>query len=408
MDTRTVILLLSLGSFVFCLLLVVFQHGKEARERIPYLASAKFLQGLGSLIMYLRDLAPDFGTVATGNALVLLGCVQEYWAVLYLVGRPASGRRHVLVMALVAAACLATYGLAPPGRAGVLFCLHTLFYLLPAWSLMRPGVAASLLRRFLGVSYLLLGLLFLTHFLLLSLGLEKVSGWFGPAVYAVMQPSIYCIMLIGGVSLLLLAKEKSDHALEASNRKLAALNRTDSLTGIANRRHFDEALAREIARHARSGDELSLILLDIDHFKAFNDLYGHVAGDDCLRRVSGVLSRSVGRAGDFVARYGGEEFVCILPMTDSRGAYDVAEQMRRGVAALGIPHAASDAGGCVTISCGAATCACTDVAKASDIVSRADTLLYQAKAAGRNRTWAERCQRAWDEASGHAAAGRSA
>jgi diguanylate cyclase (GGDEF)-like protein len=386
MDTRTVILLLALGSFVFCLLLVVFQYHKDASQRIPYLASAKFLQGLGSLTMYLRGPTPDFATIVTGNALVLIGCAYEYWAVLYLVGRPVPGRLHAGVTALIAAACLATFPLSPPHRSAVVFLLHTAFYLLPAWVLLRKGAPATLLRRFLGASYLFLGIFFLAHFLLLALGLEQASGWFGAAIYAVMQPAIYCIMLIGGVSLLLLAKERSDAALEASNRKLAALNRTDGLTGIANRRHFDKALARECARHARSGEPLSLILLDIDHFKAFNDRYGHVAGDDCLRRVSDVLARNVGRPDDLVARYGGEEFACILPETDSTGAQLVAEQMRLAIEALDIPHTASDAGDRVTASFGVATCTCSAETTASAFVAKADALLYQAKSAGRNCT----------------------
>ncbi|MEI7893494.1 MAG: CHASE domain-containing protein, partial [Myxococcales bacterium] len=114
-------------------------------------------------------------------------------------------------------------------------------------------------------------------------------------------------------------RKRTEKALEELNRNLEVLTITDSLTGIANRRHFDEVLVQEHARHARSGAELSLILLDVDHFKAFNDTYGHVKGDDCLRQVAQVIADCATRAADLAARYGGEEFACILPETDRSG-----------------------------------------------------------------------------------------
>jgi diguanylate cyclase (GGDEF)-like protein len=192
--------------------------------------------------------------------------------------------------------------------------------------------------------------------------------------------------------MLMLAKEKTDiklqeaqHSLEDSNRKLAALNRTDGLTGIANRRHFDEMLDREYVRHARSVSELSLILLDIDHFKAFNDSYGHVQGDECLRRIGRVLADSATRAVDLVARYGGEEFACILPGTGPAGAAVIAEQIRRAIQDLAIPHKGSVTADCVTASLGAVTVRCTPDRSATDLLVQAGDLLYLAKSSGRNR-----------------------
>ncbi|MDD2853519.1 MAG: diguanylate cyclase [Desulfuromonadaceae bacterium] len=180
-------------------------------------------------------------------------------------------------------------------------------------------------------------------------------------------------------------RKQAEKALEESKRALEAISITDGLTGIANRRRFDEVLSQEYARHARSGMQLSLILLDIDHFKAFNDNYGHVAGDDCLREVGRVIADCSARPADLAARYGGEEFACILPETDGTGAVIIAEQIRRGIQVLAIPHKGSDSADCVTASLGVVTVQCDANGSTVSIISQADELLYRAKSNGRNR-----------------------
>jgi diguanylate cyclase (GGDEF)-like protein/hemerythrin-like metal-binding protein len=180
-------------------------------------------------------------------------------------------------------------------------------------------------------------------------------------------------------------RKQAEKALEESNRKLEALSVTDSLTGIANRRRFDEVLFHEHSRHSRSGENLSLIMLDIDHFKKVNDLYGHTYGDDCLKRIASVIGDCVTRSADLAARYGGEEFACILPETNHYGAIAIAEKIRLGISNLKIPNTASDVANHITASLGLVTIQCTADIHAEDIVARADALLYQAKARGRNR-----------------------
>ncbi|GAB6060584.1 diguanylate cyclase [Desulfonatronum parangueonense] len=174
--------------------------------------------------------------------------------------------------------------------------------------------------------------------------------------------------------------------LKRARDQLSQLATTDGLTGLANRRRFDEVLAMEHARHVRSGTELALIMLDIDHFKLFNDTYGHVRGDDCLRAVAGVLRESLHRATDLAARYGGEEFACILPDTkSSNGIQAVAERIRQGVEALGIPHDHSPTEDHVTVSLGVVGTCCTQEITPSQIVAHADQELYRAKSQGRNQ-----------------------
>ena len=166
---------------------------------------------------------------------------------------------------------------------------------------------------------------------------------------------------------------------------LRQLSFLDGLTGIPNRRRFDEVMTMEWRRCGRSRLPLSVIMLDVDHFKAFNDHYGHQAGDDCLRIVSRVLAEQVQRPGDLVARFGGEEFVCLLPETDAEGAARVAERLRTSVVAELIPHAASPVTGHVTISLGyAAAIPPTDQPPAM-LLDHADRALYAAKREGRNR-----------------------
>lgn len=160
---------------------------------------------------------------------------------------------------------------------------------------------------------------------------------------------------------------------------------TDGLTGLGNRRRFDTALAAEIQRLRPTGGTLSLILLDIDHFKDFNDSYGHVAGDDCLRKVAELLEGTIHQVADTVARYGGEEFAVILPETGAEGAISVAERIRLGVRGLGIPHAASAGDGVVTVSLGVATVAIAPTTTPAQLLTLADRQLYRAKSAGRNR-----------------------
>jgi diguanylate cyclase (GGDEF)-like protein len=166
---------------------------------------------------------------------------------------------------------------------------------------------------------------------------------------------------------------------------LKGLTIRDGLTGIANRRRFDEALQEEWSRGARSQTPLSLIMIDIDHFKLYNDTYGHIAGDACLCKVAEALSQSLLRPVDLVARFGGEEFVCLLPGTDSGGALLVAERFQQSLAVLAVPHANSNTAPIVTLSQGLATMV-PDAETPSDLLLvEADNHLYEAKRNGRNR-----------------------
>ena len=173
--------------------------------------------------------------------------------------------------------------------------------------------------------------------------------------------------------------------LASANRELEKLSRQDGLTGIANRRYFDSYLVTELRRGARERQPLSLILSDVDHFKAFNDCYGHQAGDDCLRRVAAALSSAGRRPADLAARYGGEEFAMVLPGTVLEGAVDVAQAVSRVIEGLAIPHARSAVDKKVTLSQGIVSLIPEKETSSEDLIQRADQALYLAKQQGRNR-----------------------
>lgn len=179
--------------------------------------------------------------------------------------------------------------------------------------------------------------------------------------------------------------EERTKELHLSNRKLAKLSMTDPLTLIANRRHFDSALKNEVERLRRTRASLSLIMIDVDHFKEFNDNHGHVTGDKCLRKIGALLQHFVHRASDLAARFGGEEFAILLPETDARGAQAFAERLRQEIAGINIPLGNADHPLRITASIGVATVVITRTIEADDIIQLADSQLYQAKASGRNR-----------------------
>ncbi len=186
-------------------------------------------------------------------------------------------------------------------------------------------------------------------------------------------------------------RQKKDNLLEQINtlkrieQELRAQSGQDWLTGLTNRRRFDETFQKEWARARREETSLAILMIDIDHFKLFNDTYGHQAGDECLKLVASAIGGTIHRPGDLPARYGGEEFVVALPNTDAKGAAQVGEAMRAKVEGLKIPHAASKTAAHVTLSVGAAAVVPSQDAESPSLIAAADQALYRAKHEGRNR-----------------------
>jgi diguanylate cyclase (GGDEF)-like protein len=194
---------------------------------------------------------------------------------------------------------------------------------------------------------------------------------------------------IFGVLVDITDERNAEEVLRAENERLQQIAYVDALTQLANRRQFDEALKSEWLRAIREETPLSLVMLDIDRFKRFNDLYGHLAGDECLRVVAAAVKAILRRPADLMARYGGEEFALLLPVTDDFGAVKLADRVRTAINALQLTHAGNAAGGdFVTASLGVATAYPQPGSSPEgwlDLIKKADALLYEAKRTGRNR-----------------------
>jgi diguanylate cyclase (GGDEF)-like protein len=226
-------------------------------------------------------------------------------------------------------------------------------------------------------------------------------GFYAGRIYGLMAASLVLIVLLSENSKLYIQLIKLHWSEREKSAELRRLSTVDSLTGIANRRCFDEALDQEWRRMMRHNTALSLLLIDVDYFKRFNDTYGHVAGDQCLRVVAQVLAGRARRAGEMTARYGGEEFAVLLPHTDTEAAKKLAELMCESVREQKIPHAGSEVAPHVTVSIGVASmaqvlkfaaalsreaaAAAMTRSGATLLVETADHALYQAKMAGRDR-----------------------
>ncbi len=516
MDLRTVMLMLSVGSFIFGLLLVILRFKKNNPQNVPFWIPAKMLQAAGSLLLYYRTSTFD-GLTLLANTLLLLGCAYEAWAIRILSGQSVKRWLHLITTAGIILVCSMTMFLVAPYRGGLVFLLQSAFCFLPSIFLFsRVGIKFSL-QLILAISYCITGLVFLIGaFICLgfpeyALILEK------KVIFSIVPGMSFCLFLISGYILLMLAKERSDMQvqeiqkelkkteskfqrivetaiegilifdenykitfanenmasvlgyrvdemigkqyisffsqchldvykyqeslrksgndsvyeccllrkdgqerwflisakaifddfgkfegsfamltdinerkemellLEESNRRLKELTNKDSLTGIANRRCFDEKLEQEYFRLRRTNSKLSIILLDLDHFKDYNDCYGHVMGDDCLRQIGRVLADSINRSVDLVACYGGEEFACILPDTDIHAAVEIAEKIRQTIEGLKIEHKKSPVSKFVTASFGVTTVQYSYGTSPEDVVAIADKLLYKAKISGRNR-----------------------
>lgn len=180
------------------------------------------------------------------------------------------------------------------------------------------------------------------------------------------------------------SRKAAEEELSLAYSRVETLAMVDGLTGVANRRQFDTVMALELRRARRDGSTLSLLMIDVDYFKSYNDLYGHILGDDCLRRLCAAAQGAIQRVTDLFARYGGEEFVVVLPNTDSEGARLVAEEIRAAVERCRLPHAGSPHG-FITVSIGCASQTMSPDTTDNPLLQAADDALYRAKAADRNR-----------------------
>lgn len=516
MDLGTVMLMLAVGSFLFGLLLSIFKFNNNRPEEIPYWIAAKILQAVGSLLLYYEADSVALLTILA-DILILAGCAYEIWAVRILMGHSVNPGSHISTAVAIILASLVSIFMEYPFRNGYIFLLQSILYFLPGLFLLGKSYGKFSLRLILGISYFSTGAVFLTSSVVCLFFPENALSLRKSAVFNIIPIASFCIFLISGFIMLMLAKEKSDmlvqemqknlkkseirfqnivetaiegilifdenynitfanknmasmlgytveemigrtyvsfipesHTdvynyqvslskkgedsvyecclmkkdgeknwflisakaifddygnfegsfsvltningrkkaemqLEEKNRELAELSNKDSLTGIANRRCFDATLEQEYSNLKQSNGVLSIIMIDIDFFKEYNDYYGHVMGDECLRKIGGVLKYCIRCSADLAARYGGEEFACILPDTDINYAVKIAERIKQYIHELKIEHKKSSVSEYVTASFGVATVRYSPERTPAEIVAIADKLMYKAKISGRNR-----------------------
>jgi len=208
--------------------------------------------------------------------------------------------------------------------------------------------------------------------------------WIRDVVHVLRRPDGSVEALVGFMFDITARRQAEDKILQLQ-RELEVLSYRDSLTGVANRRMFDTLYPVEWAKAQASGEPLSLLMVDIDYFKQYNDHYGHMQGDECLRQVAAALDAGASRPRDLCARFGGEEFVLLLPATDGQSARNMAERCRRLLADKGLSHARSGVGRMVTVSIGSGTIVPGSKDQAEAFLDRIDRRLYQAKSAGRDQ-----------------------
>ncbi len=245
--------------------------------------------------------------------------------------------------------------------------------------IVRPLIQTILFALSYGLYSLLIGIYQTDPAVLLS---NRVNGLTAVAIGIVLSIFIWRNTTKNLQQQHFIAKQQQE--LESMNNQLALLAAYDSLTGLYNRREFDSSLLTEILKANQNQQQLSLILLDIDHFKSYNDLYGHVHGDECLRRISEMLRRSMINSKDVVARYGGEEFIIILPNIPPQEAQEKAQSLRKGILDLNIKHNGSPVVPVVSASFGVLTVTPPIKFSSTELVNQVDKLLYAAKEGGRN------------------------
>ncbi|HEX8611191.1 MAG TPA: GGDEF domain-containing protein [Telluria sp.] len=373
-DIKTFMLVLAVGNIAFAMLMAGYARSGAVHPAMGMWKWAKLVQGIANLLAYLQsDGAPVWMGVGTASVLVL-GITLEAAAYCTFLGYE---RWRRLLYPLTALALLLYY-LAPLAGAsardlGVMLSLMiALFSGAMAGALLRSGRAASALQRIIGVNNLLFSAAMALRACFSHAGLGVVGGAPG-VVQSVAYLAGYLLMIVNGFGFLLLCKEKDDRAM-------ALLATIDSLTGLVNRRAFFERTesARMLAARLRS--PVSLMMLDLDHFKSLNDRFGHAAGDEALRVFSATAQASL-REHDIMGRLGGEEFALVMPGTCLTGALQAAERLRQAVLAARLPTL--EEAYAMTVSIGVVTIEPKEHINAA--LARADHALYAAKSAGRNR-----------------------
>lgn len=384
-DMPTILLFLFFGNLIIAGMLAVYSSNTIVYSTNRQYLSGKIMQSVAWILLALRGYIPDLFSAYIGNSLLIAGLALEALA---LVSVETGCKKFVKFYAVLMVAFLfAFWGLARrPNQYVYVSSFFASVIFISVTILLARSAKRSILR------YLLGGIFMLSSVIMLIRGINAILD----ADYRLMSNefsqnltflSTYFLMIISGSGFLLLQREWTDDLLKIANQELEQMAHVDSLTNLANRRKFKEHLTYGISESRRRVEPLTLIMADIDFFKSYNDLYGHIAGDKCLIEVTQSLAQHCKRSTDLIARFGGEEFAIVLLNMNATEACRIAELIRKEVSDLAIAHEGSSISDSVTLSLGvfSATPA-SDEHDYDWFILEADRRLYAAKHAGRNQS----------------------
>jgi len=400
-DISTILLIYSIISGVFAFIITSALYGaKSMRSILGYWGLSQFLLAAGLILVVLRNFLPDFFSIIVANAFIVASQIAIQEGISRYIGKTGYLRKASfgILAAQIVFFLFFTYVHPDVTSRIVVYAMSisliSLFILISLFSrdvVLKPPLFYLIGLLIINIGFIVFRLAFaLTqgyYSNFLQSGFFQAIGLLGNLTFTVSLVS--CFFWLIAYRLRLESQQAEENLqtakdeLERINKELQIAAMTDGLTLIANRRYFDEQFIRLWRDAKRHGKPLSVVMADIDFFKAYNDEYGHSAGDDCLKKVANVLRIATKRAADFTARYGGEEFIVILPDTDCYGADKLAERLRANVQELNIAHKHSPVGN-VTISLGISTTIPMKEQDSVDLINAADKALYDAKSAGRN------------------------
>lgn len=384
-DMPTVLFFLFFGNLITAVLLALYPVDNFSRRTYGQFLIGKLFQSLAWILLAMRGSIPDVYSAYVGNSFLLAGLALE--ALAFINVDDPSKRWEIFYAAIVGLFVVVFWTLAKkPNQYVYVSSWFAAVVFLSVAILLLHSARKSALRYVMSAVYLFSCCVLIVR----GINAFNVADFqliSHNAVQDVAFLATYSMMILSGANFLLLMREHSDQLLKEANHNLDNLARTDSLTGLANRRKFDEYLAFSILKSRRDAEPLTLILADVDYFKNYNDLYGHRLGDQCLVAVANSLKQQCSRSTDLIARYGGEEFVIILWNTNAEAACLISEAIRNNIMELAIPHADSDVSKYVTLSLGVFSAVpVSDKHNPDWYIVGADQRLYEAKHIGRNRS----------------------
>jgi diguanylate cyclase (GGDEF)-like protein len=384
-DMPTILLFLFFGNLIIAGMLAVYSSNTIVYSTNRQYLLGKILQSVAWILLALRGYIPDLISAYIGNSLLIAGLALEALA---LVSVETGSKKFVKYYAVLMLAFLFVFwGFARRPNQYVYvssFFASVIFISVPL--LLSRSSKRSILRYLLGGIFTLSGIILLVRGInaILNADYRLMSNEFSQNLTFF---STYFLMIISGSGFLLLQRERTDDLLKVANQELEQMAHFDSLTNLANRRKFKEHLTYGISESRRRAEPLTLIMADIDFFKSYNDLYGHIAGDNCLIEVAQSLTQHCKRSTDLIARFGGEEFSIVLLNTNVTEACRIAELIRKEVLDLAIAHGGSSISDSVTLSLGVFSATPTSDEHDYDwFILEADRRLYSAKHAGRNQS----------------------